>query len=106
MTDQMTPQQMLARHNMIWDMPMLARHHPEILDHLAERYEVHFDSASQVVVLDKTTGTAERFDTIDVRVAVRDLLAREAGVIAPNGHWDDSEIADHLAETTDTPGRL
>lgn len=73
----MSAAEMLAAHKEVWDMPTLAEQHPEVLQHLASRYEVHFDMASQVVVVHKATGASERFATTDVRVAVETLLTRE-----------------------------
>lgn len=75
----MTATEMLALHREVWDMPTLAEQHPAVLHHLAEHYEVHFDMASQVVVVHKATGAAERFATTDVREVVATLLQREAG---------------------------
>lgn len=75
----LTPAQMLAIHREIWDMPTLSRKHPEIIEHLADRYEVHFGMVSDVIVVHKDENRIEGFDTTDVRVAVDTLLAREAG---------------------------
>ena len=79
----MTAAEMLAAHTECWDMPTLAERHPEVLTHLAERYEVHFGMVSEILVIDKTTGVHEWMKDLDgrpcfdVRVAVETLLCRE-----------------------------
>lgn len=75
----MTSEQMLAKHREVWDMPTLGETQPEILDHLAARYDVVFPEmfTGQVYVITKATGAMEKMGTTDVREAVATLLERE-----------------------------
>jgi hypothetical protein len=79
----MNAAQMLAAHTECWDMPTLAEKHPEVIEHLSARYEIHFGMVSEVLVIDKVTGVHEWMQALDgkpcfdVRVAVETLLVRE-----------------------------
>lgn len=72
--------QMLDLHREVWDMPTLTEQYPSIVEHIADRYEGHFD---MFIVVPKDTGIPEGFTTTDVRVLVETLLAREAATAAP-----------------------
>jgi hypothetical protein len=73
----LTVEHVFRTHAAVWDMPTLAADHTDVIDWLMTRYEAHFDSASQVVILDKATGTATRHQTNDVRMALYDTLLKE-----------------------------
>lgn len=76
----MSATEMLRVHRKVWDMPALLELAPEIVEHLAARYEVVFpeDFTGQVYVVTKATGVMEKMGTTDVREAVATLLSREA----------------------------
>ena len=76
-TATMSPAEMLAQHREVWDMPTLMETAPEVLQHLHERYEVHFGLVSEVIVVHRDTGLPEHFTTTDVREVVVTLLERE-----------------------------
>lgn len=77
----MSVAKMLEVHREVWDMPSLLELAPEVVTHLAERYEVVFPEmfTGQVYVEHKHDGSyrLEKMGTTDVRVAVAALLERE-----------------------------
>jgi hypothetical protein len=72
-TTTFTPAEILARLEATWDMPTLTAD-PDVLDWLMERYFVDFDMVGQVVVAHRSNGRVVRFDTADVRSALRRTL--------------------------------
>jgi hypothetical protein len=102
MTTTMTAAEMLAAHTECWDMPTLAERYPEVMTHLAERYEVHFGMVSEILVIDKATGAHEWMQTadgkpcFDVRVAVETLLCREADRSRPMANHPQPETVDRV----------
>lgn len=79
----MNASQMLALHTETWDMPSLMEQHPEVIEHLDRRYEIHFGMCSEILVIHKDSGAHEWMKALDgkpcfdVRVAVETLLVRE-----------------------------
>ena len=64
----------LIVHRQVWDMPSLAERHPEVLNWLMSRFEVHFGMMSEVIIEDLVERRVRPFATNDVRVALETLL--------------------------------